>query len=396
MLKKCFCVLLSLALLFSAVSVALTANAADITLRFGDDGKFKIVVFADCQDDDTPYQKMIDFMDFALTVEQPDLVVFTGDNVHVNTIAKFRTGLSKILEPINEHQVPFAYTFGNHDADKYSDYDAAKAQMHAVYRELSPYCLTYDADPDIYGFGNCNLPIYSSAGGDIAFNLWIIDSNMYASEGGYDNVHQDQQDWIVATDNALTASVGHKVNSLVFQHIVVPEVYNCLVKGSSGTTKTYNGVTYTLRLNENAEGYLGEFPCPPNTNSGEFTTLKNMGNVLGIVTGHDHANSFVGHWQGVDFIQMPGMTFESYGDDACRGYGVIELDESDTTAYASYTVRYTEQFTRLIADYKGTNNRYYSIPQSGAYIAEVAVGSDSKSANALSSLTSQGLSLIHI
>ena len=388
MLKKCLSMLLSLALVFGVSAFSFSTEAADTTLRFGSDGKFKIVVFADCQDDESPHQEMIDFMDFALTVEQPDLVVFTGDNVHVNTISKFRTGLRKILAPINEHQVPFAYTFGNHDADKYSNYDTAKEQMHAVYME-SPYCLTYDAAPSITGFGNCNLPVYASDGSDIAFNLWIIDSNMYASDGGYDNVHQDQQDWIVATDNALTASVGHKVNSLVFQHIVVPEVYNCLIQSDVGT-KTYNGVKYALGLNENASGYLGEFPCPPNTNSGEFTTLKNMGDVIGIVTGHDHANSFVGHWQGIDFIQMPGMTFESYGDDACRGYGVIELDESDTTTYNSFTVRYTDRFARQLADYKGVNDRYYSIPQSGTYVSEVAVGSDSKSANALSALTSQG------
>lgn len=388
MFKKSLCVLLSLVLLFGLSGAALTADAADITLRFGSDGKFKIVVFADCQDDDSPYQKMIDFMDFALTVEQPDLVVFTGDNVHVNTITKFRTGCRKILAPINAHQVPFAYTFGNHDADKYSNYDTAKAQMHEVYME-SPYCLTYDAAPSTTGFGNCNIPIYASSGSDIAFNLWIIDSNMYASDGGYDNVHQDQQDWMVATDNALTASVGHKVNSMVFQHIVVPEVYNCLIESEVGT-KTYNGKNYLLGLNDNAEGYLGEFPCPPNTNSGEFTTLKNMGGVIGIVTGHDHANSFVGHWQGIDFIQMPGMTFESYGDDACRGYGVIELNENNTSTYTSHTVRYTEQFERQLALYRGTNDRYYSIPQTDTYISDLAVGSDADKSKALSSLTNDG------
>ena len=388
MLKKCLSVLLSLALVFGVSAFSFSAEAADTTLRFGSDGKFKIVVFADCQDDDSPHQEMIDFMDYALTVEQPDLVVFTGDNVHVNTISKFRTGLSKILAPINAHQVPFAYTFGNHDADKYSNYDTAKGQMHAVYME-SPYCLTYDAAPSITGFGNCNLPVYASDGSDIAFNLWIIDSNMYASDGGYDNVHQDQLDWITATDNALTASVGHKVNSLVFQHIVVPEVYNCLIQSDVGT-KTYNGVKYALGLNENASGYLGEFPCPPNTNSGEFTTLKNMGDVIGIVTGHDHANSFVGHWQGIDFIQMPGMTFESYGDSACRGYGVIELDESDTTTYNSYTVRYTDQFTHQLEAYRGVNDHYYSVANTGTYIGDLAVGSDSDKSKALSALTNEG------
>lgn len=365
-----------------------SASGFDGTLRFNSDGSFKILVFADCQDTDNPYQKMLDFMAFALEYEHPDFVVFTGDNVVVSSNSAFKTACEKLLAPINAYGVPFAYCFGNHDAEKIS-----KSYMHSVYTQ-SPWCLSYNADDSIYGYANCNLPIYSSSGSSIAFNLWMIDSNMYPSSGsGYDNVHKDQLDWIVRTDNALTASVGHKVDSMVFQHIVVPEVYNCLVESSSGS-KTYNGKKYALQLNSNASGYLGEFPCPPNTNSGEFNVLKNMGNVLGIVTGHDHSNSFVGHWQGIDFIQMPGMTFHSYGDSNCRGYGIIELNENDTSTYSSHTVKYTDREKLLIESYSGVQDRYFSRESGSVYISDIDIGSSSSSSTAKSSLTSKGYTVL--
>ena len=389
-IKKILSVVLSVAL--AASCFALSASAEDSEkLRFGSDGKFKIVVFADTQDDETPQRKMIQFMGQALDREQPDLVVFTGDNVHVTTEEKFLRGATALMQPLIERDIPYAYTFGNHDAEYIS-----KPYMHSVYQTLGR-CLTYNADDSIYGYGNCNIPIYASSGSSIAFNLWIIDSNMYASEGGYDKVHQDQLDWFVRADQALEAQEGHKVDSLVFQHIVVPEVYNCLSKAGlfySGETKKYNGTKYKLELNSNASGYLGEFPCPPDIGSDEFSTLKSRGDVIGIVTGHDHANSFVGSYNGIDFIQMPGMTFQSYGQDNARGYGVIELNESNTKTYSSYTVRYIDAYVEEPLSYSETNGDLYGYTDGTTYISEVKCAQDSSASAAQSQLTSAGFKVI--
>lgn len=385
MLKKVLALFTAAVIIFSCM--VYSSSAESDVLRFNSDGKFKIVVFADCQDDESPYQEMIDFMGFALDNEKPDLVVFTGDNVVVKTNSNFSTGAAKLIQPLIERNVPYAYTYGNHDAQ----YNVSKEYQYSVYKTLGR-CLTYNADDSIYGYGNCNLPIYSSSGNDMAFNLWIIDSNMYDSSG-YDYVHTDQLNWIKATDAAIEAEQGHKVNSLVFQHIVVPEVYNCLTESSSGS-KTYNGKKYELSLNSNAHGYLGEFPCPPTTNNGEFSVLKEMGDVIGIVTGHDHSNSFIGTWEGLDFIQMPGMTFESYGDSNCRGYGVIELDENDTSSYTSYTLKYTEKFTAQIKNYSEINNDLYFYQKGTQYISDIKCANNSNESSAKSTLTNEGYTVI--
>lgn len=386
MIKRIIAVFLAVILALSCFSIISSAEENTV-LRFGADGKFKIIVFADCQDVASPDSRMISFMGKALDYENPDLVVFTGDNVVVSSESDFRAGAAALLQPVISRNIPYAYTYGNHDAEHLS-----KQFQYSVYKSLGN-CLTYNADDSIYGYGNCNLPILCSDSDDIAFNLWIIDSNMYDG-GDYDNVHQDQLDWFLRTDAALEASQGHKVNSLVFQHIALPEIYNCLTEATLGT-KSYMGKRYKKQLNSNAHGYLGEFPCPPAVNSGEFDVLKSRGDVLGVVTGHDHSNSFVGTWQGIDFIQMPGMTFHSYGDTKARGYGIIELDERNTSTYTSSTLKYTD---RSILDsipdvYEGVNDKYYRY-DAGTYISDIMCSANSSKSTAQNNITSNGYNLI--
>ena len=149
--KRLLSVLFAVAIVFTLVCSVYTpvASAADTTLRFGQDGKFKILVFADCQDDDSPYQKMIELIEDALDNEKPDVVVFTGDNVVVSSESKFKTGAQKIIQPLIDRDIPYAYTFGNLD----DEYGVSKEYMHSVYSSLGT-CLTYDADPSLNGFGN--------------------------------------------------------------------------------------------------------------------------------------------------------------------------------------------------------------------------------------------------
>ncbi len=362
-------------------------SAFDGKLRFDSGGKFKILVFADCQDDDSPYQKMIDLMSDALDNEKPDLVVFTGDNVVVSSESKFKAGAQKIIQPLIDRGIPYAYTFGNHD----DEYGVSKEYMHSVYSSLGN-CLTYDAKPSLNGFGNCNIPVYSSDGDDIAFNLWMIDSLTYA-DGGYDHVREDQIQWYKETGIALENQVGHKVNSMMFQHIALPEIYNLLTESSTGA-KIYLGKKYSQNLNSSASGFLGEFPCPPAVNGGQFDALLERGDVLGVVTGHDHSNSFHGKYKGIGFLQMPGITFESYGNDKCRGYGVIEIDERDTSTYSTHTVTYYEAWNGKAMNFVWEKSEYYGGSGTNEYISSISVSAAATASSAKNTLTNSGYTII--
>ena len=342
--KKILAILQAFGLLACLCMTPVTASADGQTpLKFGNDGKFKIVIFSDVQDQFPVHQRVLNIMRQAITRENPDLVVFLGDNTEQNIKdpeVDFRRTLNQILAPVVEANVPYAFVFGNHDDQSYySGQRTDKDAMLAVYQSIGD-CRTVDADPSLYGTGTCKIPIYASNSNNIAFDLFMIDSNAYQvptdTHSGYGSPHADQLAWVAANKDA-------GVNSLAFQHIPMPEYYNLLVEGTTGTTKTYGGKTYMKQLNANASGTLGEFPnpCPANCNTGEFATLKSMGGVLGVFTGHDHLNDYTGTYDGINLTAVPGMTYFNYGDEAVRGYGVIELDESDLSDYEYHSVKFS-------------------------------------------------------
>lgn len=102
-------------------------------LRVRDDGKFKIVQICDthmvtgvgiCEDAIdgdgqhlTPSEAdplTVGFIGKILDVEQPDLVILTGDQLHHN-IPDSQSAIFKVLAPMIEREIPWAAVFGNHD-----------------------------------------------------------------------------------------------------------------------------------------------------------------------------------------------------------------------------------------------------------------------------------------
>lgn len=345
-IKKLLAVALALTLVLLVGLPVYAEGEGDRTeLKFHEDGEFRIIQFADTQDDAFPSRAMLKLMERACEELKPDLVVFSGDNVSQAVAVLNRAGIRQLIAPLAKLGIPYAYTFGNHDAE----HDVPKKQQHKYYME-NGNCLTYNADDSLHGFGNCNLPILSSDGTDIAFNLWMIDSNMYHEDGGYDIVYPDQVEWYKNTSIALEEQAGHKVPSLAFQHIVPPEIFDYLepaVEGATAPTKYHAGrdETYLLQFKADAsvnEGaMLQEFPCPTNFNTNEVGVMAERGDVLGIAYGHDHVNSYIVNMEnGIDLIQTPGITYQSYGNDNVRGFRMFTLNEDNPWSYETQTYRY--------------------------------------------------------
>jgi hypothetical protein len=102
-------------------------------LKTKDDGTFKIVQISDthmvtgvgvCKDAvDAHGQPLpeseadpltVKFLGGILDIEKPDLVVFTGDQLH-HDILDSQSTLFKVVAPIIERSIPYAAVFGNHD-----------------------------------------------------------------------------------------------------------------------------------------------------------------------------------------------------------------------------------------------------------------------------------------
>ena len=85
---------------------------------------------------------------------------------------------------------------------------------------------------------------------------------------------------------------------------------------------------------------MGESPAAPFTNSGEVDAFLEKGEVLGLYVGHDHNNSFVVNYKGIDLGYTQGAGFNVYGPGFKRGVRIFEVDECGK--YETRTVTFGE------------------------------------------------------
>ena len=136
------------------VVLATNVIAQKKALKFTD-GKFKIVQFTDLHWiadvlHAVPNDSTIKLMKYIITTEKPDLVVFTGDVVvSSNAVQAWK----EVTQPMADLKVPFAVAFGNHDTET----DITKQKALEVI-QTNPYNVTYNADKNIDGVGNCSYP----------------------------------------------------------------------------------------------------------------------------------------------------------------------------------------------------------------------------------------------
>lgn len=345
-MKKIISILLVVSMLFSLSVTVFAAGTEENVLRFRKNGTFKILVLADVQDVYPIDDAMISFVNEALDYAKPDLVVFDGDNIVTEDVRAYE----QLLHPLVSRNVPFTFVFGNHDVER----ENFTAEQQLAEYQKYPGCLAFDADPALHGCANHNLLIYSSKGNDIAFNLWMFDSgtSLHDENGewlGYDWVRADQIEWYNKTRDAITEANGGKVvPAIAFQHIIPKEAVEVLFYESdiSMGELTYNfndGSVYSyIPKIETFDGYIFEKSCPGNGSDGQWDAMKAGGDVLAVVVGHDHVNSFVADINGIDLVQTPGATYHSYYNKMLQGARIIELDEGDLDSY--YTYELTSSF----------------------------------------------------
>ena len=345
-LRKLIPVTLCLAL---GLTLPAKAQAAD-KLRFPEDGKLKIAVFADVQTTQNVPRNLLDDLCVILDEEQPDLVVYLGDQVegkhpwiHLgNNEAHVKQVIDRVLAPVVERDIPFAVVFGNHDSQ---DSGVSKEIQMAYYQTL-PGCLAVDEGDALPGCGTYHLLYYSADGSRPVVDLYFVDSLEYDSGGGYGCVSKEQIEWCAAEMEVVKdANGGVSIPALYFQHIIVPEIYDALTpaeKGADGALEGKGigaGTWYTAPAG--MDGLL-EAPCPPDYSNGQFDRWKESGSVIAGFFGHDHKNSFTAQLDGIDLVACPGATYTSYHEPAARGVRIIELDENAPETYTTRVRRFKD------------------------------------------------------
>lgn len=344
-MKKVISVVLTVCMLFSLVTMSFAGYKEDAKLQFNSNGKFKILALADVQDDYPMEPAVLQFIGEALDFTAPDLVVFVGDNI----LGTDPRAIEEMVTPLVERNVPFTFVFGNHDDDEGYEKDDQVLEYQKY-----PGCLGYDPVPELHGSATHNLPILSSDGSKVAFNLWMFDSgsDYYDENGdwlGYDWVREDQIQWYNTVRDEMTAENGGElVPSIAFQHIIPQEpcekiFYESAINLGELTINFTDGTSLTFIPDVTQyDGYVFEKSCPSYGNDGQWDAMVQGGDVLGLVVGHDHVNNFVADVDGVDLIQTPGVTYNSYYNSMFQGARVIELNEENLWEYETYNVTSNE------------------------------------------------------
>lgn len=294
---------------------------------------FKIMQIADTQEGVKVSPDTIDLINAALDREEPDLVVYSGDQIWQKS--KFKGDKNKVTEvlgiltkPVRDRKIPFTVCFGNHDRQV----GLSNEEQFEIYKGFDCFI-----GENVQGIdGTANHVIEIKAGGKTEFLLYLIDSHTSLSSG-YDCVHENQIEWYRKTRDKYEKENGKLIPSVVIQHIPVCEIFELLTEVKKGTKGSVRGFRahakkfYVLNKSKvNESGFMKESPAEPNENSGEFEAFKEKGEVIGVYFGHDHNNSFHGKVNGIDIGYTQGAGFHIYGPGKDRGVRIIELKKNGT------------------------------------------------------------------
>lgn len=325
-------------------------------LRFSKDGKFKIMICGDPHvkanlDTNLLKRKDIDtraLLEAAIEKTNPDLVVIMGDIITADNREEYLRCFKHYMEAVISRNIPLAYVNGNHDHDREDKFHVN--DILSVFNEYES-CIAFNGTPEIDRSINYYANILSSKDDTPKYNLWFIDSNNLCDNKGishYDWVHTDQIEWYEKKAEEMKEKNGGKpLPSMLFQHIPVPEVYEFLrpakvwerpfaVPGHGIWSDKY----YVLK--EGIKGYLGEGPCSPCFNNGQFASWKKTGDIVGAFFGHDHMNDFEGYVDGIYLAQNKLSGFFPYTDGCRTGVRLVTLDENNPASFDSEMIYFKQ------------------------------------------------------
>lgn len=263
-----------LTLFFIAITL-LSLNSSAQKLVFNQDNTFKIVQFTDMhyvhgnQKSDTTllsYERVLD-------AEKPDLIIFTGDIVTGKPVVE---GWNTITQYAIDRQIPFAVTLGNHDDEQ----GVSRSDLAKLITQY-PYNVNILREDGMeYNLNNV-VQVYGSKDDmKTKKNIYLIDSKSYSTLNGvrgYGWIPSETIDWYKKQSLSFTIKNNMQpIPALAFFHIQLPEYKKAF--------DDENNVRYGERL---------EKECAPELNSGMFLAMKEMKDVFGVFTGHDHVNNYI-------------------------------------------------------------------------------------------------------
>ncbi|MBQ6066535.1 MAG: metallophosphoesterase [Clostridia bacterium] len=316
-------------------------------LRFRD-GKFRILSISDLHGVVNYDRRLTRDLGALLDGVKPDLLLILGDVADhdaLESAENLRGYLTDLNAVMAARHIPWAHTFGNHDCEAHRSF----SQM-AVYEEMS-HCVSKRGPEEIHGVTNYVLPISSEDGGEILFNVWLLDSHdslgdlmrefdlgdpaskwdyqcaypscLHGWSCGYNTLNVDQVLWYYNGSRYFEKQAGRKVPGLLGLHIPLPEYR----------------VIYQNPAESYYEGIMRETVGNSPVNSGLLNAMMDRGDVKTVVAGHDHINDCTGTYMGIKLTYDAGLSYDCYCHDDLRGGRVFDLTADDPADVKTYMVR---------------------------------------------------------
>ncbi|KAH3678140.1 hypothetical protein WICPIJ_008933, partial [Wickerhamomyces pijperi] len=262
-------------------------------------------VVENCQAD----PRTLQFLHRVLDHEKPDLVVLTGDQIFGEDSFDSETTLMKVVKPFIQRQIPYMFTFGNHD-------DEGSLSRLELFQLLQTLPFFHGPErallPDAPGVGNMITQVVDESNTP-SLTIYLLDSHKYTPDQklypGYDWVKESQLEYIKSQQPKLLEPKDPKQHtSLAFLHIPLPEYR--LVHSNPGT----------LRSGQYKEGITA-----PYYNSGALKLFHDLGVRL-VSVGHDHCNDFCIEYKEKedDKVAMSLCYGGAVGEGGYAGYGGTE------------------------------------------------------------------------
>ncbi|PCH45020.1 Metallo-dependent phosphatase [Wolfiporia cocos MD-104 SS10] len=309
-------------------------------VTFREDGTFKITVFADLHYGENPWDawgpeqdvNSTKLMRIVLAEEKPDYVVLNGDLITgENTFRQNSTRLiDEIVAPLNEFQLPFSSTHGNHDNEPNITH------LEEIKREqlVAPLSYTRTAPPGIGGEegpGTYWVPVYEHVDDPTpVLILWFFDSRGGWTPGSNSTPVPDWVDdsvagWIEREIAAMDAAWGPADDTraaLAFVHIP-PHAIQALQPGLNSTRDP------GLNADVLGSGSTQATTNPANIGKDQpfWESLnKNVKNLHAVFSGHDHGNEWCVREPTMDVI-FCFSKHSGYGgySDSWWGHGVRNI-----------------------------------------------------------------------
>lgn len=311
------------------------------TLRFREDGSFRILQLSDIQESLSPDPRTLPALCKLLDTVQPDLVMLGGDNCDGHQLAngeELRKYLNIFASAMDDRCIPWAHVFGNHDHDLPMD-DIEQTRLY----EEHPYCISSHTE-NIGGVTNFMLPVLASHSDAVAYAVWGLDSgnlindthlpeldamidypHLPVNASLWDIVRFDQLMWYWNTSTSLEQTQGGKVPGILFMHIS-PWEFQLAVDNAAQT---------------GAVGAMGERMGLGIINSGVFAAVLQRGDIRNIACGHSHEDDFTANICGIDISLDACAGYSPYGFDELRG-GRLFIIPEDTGRAETRMVRYKD------------------------------------------------------